>query len=159
MTLSDLTSALDAAGVKLGLRLVVDAPEGALTDDLRLALKDHRDLLLAHLAGPPPELAPPPSLHWRETVARWPVPLRQRWADAAERFQAEGKGWREAEWSAYLDAMTHIHEHEATAPEHDSLDPSPFPAFDSLPGSADLERAKDANTELRPGRHKSRGHR
>jgi hypothetical protein len=49
MTLYDLKQALDAKGVKLSLRLGVDAPAGAITDDLRAALVAHKPHLLADL--------------------------------------------------------------------------------------------------------------
>jgi hypothetical protein len=46
MTLPDLAEALDAIGVSLSARLVVDAPEGAMTPDLRAALAEHKVLIL-----------------------------------------------------------------------------------------------------------------
>ena len=50
MTLPDLIDALDSRGVNLGLRLVVDAPSGALDSDVRAGLAEHRSALLAKLA-------------------------------------------------------------------------------------------------------------
>jgi hypothetical protein len=49
MTLPDVIAAVDGRGVKLSLRLVVDAPRGAMTDELRRALADHKPSLLARL--------------------------------------------------------------------------------------------------------------
>jgi hypothetical protein len=49
MTLHHLLHALDDRGVRLSLRLVVDAPRGALTDELRSALVAHKPNLLARL--------------------------------------------------------------------------------------------------------------
>jgi hypothetical protein len=46
MTLAELMHALDDLGVRLSARLVVDAPVGALTPEMRDALSDHRALLL-----------------------------------------------------------------------------------------------------------------
>jgi hypothetical protein len=46
MTLPDLIAALDARGVRLSARLVVDAPAGVLTPELRDALAAHKPLLL-----------------------------------------------------------------------------------------------------------------
>src|SRR5262245_19995452 len=40
---------------------------------------------------------------WRAVVATWDIPRRQAWADRAERYQLDGKGWREAEWLAFHD--------------------------------------------------------
>jgi hypothetical protein len=49
MTLPEVIAALDDRGVKLSLRLVVDAPRGAMTDELRHALAEHKASLLARL--------------------------------------------------------------------------------------------------------------
>jgi hypothetical protein len=49
MTLPELTTALDALDVHLSLRLVVDAPRGVLTPDLRDALANHKTLLMQQL--------------------------------------------------------------------------------------------------------------
>src|SRR6516165_3448036 len=49
MTLPEVIAALDDRGVKLSLRLVVDAPRGAMTDELRRALAEHKPSLLARL--------------------------------------------------------------------------------------------------------------
>lgn len=66
MTLHDLMHALDARGVKLSLRLVVDAPRGAVTDDLRTALDAHKPHLLARLGRD----------------AQWEILAAQRWGPA-----------------------------------------------------------------------------
>ena len=50
MTMHDLTTCLDKLGVALSLRLVVDAPRGALTPDIREALAEFKPLLLVHMA-------------------------------------------------------------------------------------------------------------
>src|SRR5262249_50730441 len=42
----DLITALDASGIRLAARLVVDAPAGAMTPELREALAEHKALLL-----------------------------------------------------------------------------------------------------------------
>src|SRR4051794_371934 len=46
MTLPDLMHTLDARGVRLSARLVVDAPAGAVTQELRDALASHKLLLI-----------------------------------------------------------------------------------------------------------------
>jgi hypothetical protein len=66
MTLTNLTSTLEARGVRLSLRLVVDAPRGAITPELRDALTAHKPLLLHRLG--------------RE--AAWGVLSAQRWGQA-----------------------------------------------------------------------------
>ncbi len=63
MTLHDLIAILDERGVKLGARLVVDAPENAITDDVREALAEHRGSLLARLGK----------------AAEWETLAGQRW--------------------------------------------------------------------------------
>jgi hypothetical protein len=50
MTLPALANRLEAAGVKLTLRLVVEALPGALTSELKAALAAHRASLLMALA-------------------------------------------------------------------------------------------------------------
>ncbi|MDR3621556.1 MAG: hypothetical protein P4L85_19550 [Paludisphaera borealis] len=50
MTLPGLIDALDSRGVSLGLRLVVDAPEGAVDAGVLDALAEHRPALLVKLA-------------------------------------------------------------------------------------------------------------
>ncbi len=49
MTLPELTEALDELGVSLSLRLVVDAPQGVLTPELRAALAANKTLLLQRI--------------------------------------------------------------------------------------------------------------
>jgi hypothetical protein len=50
MTLAILIATLDARGVRLSVRLVVDAPRGVLTPEIKAALADHKSLLLLRLA-------------------------------------------------------------------------------------------------------------
>ena len=49
MTLPELVEALEAGGVKLSLRLVVDSPRGGMTDQIKTALAAHKPALLARL--------------------------------------------------------------------------------------------------------------
>jgi hypothetical protein len=63
MTLHELLAALDAGGVSLSLRLVVDAPRGVLTEELKAALLAHKPLLLARL-GRTAEWEYLSTLHW-----------------------------------------------------------------------------------------------
>jgi hypothetical protein len=63
MTLPELTTTLEALGVRLSARLVVDAPSGALTPELRDALAVHKALLLERVAR---------ELVWEElSLKRW----------------------------------------------------------------------------------------
>ena len=83
MTLPELADALDSRGVVLSLRLVVDAPAGMLTTEIKAALEAHKPGLVGRLAwvapwddpGPP---APPPA----SGPARWEDLARQRWGPA-----------------------------------------------------------------------------
>jgi TubC N-terminal docking domain len=55
MTFPELQSCLDRLGVNLSIRLVVDAPAGAMTPEVKNALATHKPTLLALLAiGSPP---------------------------------------------------------------------------------------------------------
>jgi hypothetical protein len=49
MTLHELVETLKAQVVKLSLRLVVDAPRGAMTDQIKSAMAAHKPSLLARL--------------------------------------------------------------------------------------------------------------
>ncbi len=60
MTLPELQSCLDRLGVSLSLRLVVDAPVGVMTPEVKSALLAHKPALLALLVATPP--APPPEV-------------------------------------------------------------------------------------------------
>jgi hypothetical protein len=66
MSPADLLAALDARDVRLSVRLVVDAPAGVLTPELRSALAAHKPLLLQRVV--------------REMV--WAELSAQRWGPA-----------------------------------------------------------------------------
>jgi hypothetical protein len=66
MTLADLRPELRRLGVKLGARLVVSAPVGAITPEIRSALQAHKAILLSDVA--------------REMV--WADLSTQRWGSA-----------------------------------------------------------------------------
>lgn len=51
MTLPELRSCLDRLGVKLSLRLVVDAPAGVMTPEIKAALAVYKPRLAATLAA------------------------------------------------------------------------------------------------------------
>jgi hypothetical protein len=57
----ELLHACEVLGVRLAVRLVVDAPGGMLTPEHKAALRAHRALLLVHLAR---------SEQWAE-LSRW----------------------------------------------------------------------------------------
>jgi hypothetical protein len=61
MTLDDLAATLAELGVNLSLRLVADAPPGALTPELKAALKAHKPALVARLASADVRDDPKPS--------------------------------------------------------------------------------------------------
>jgi len=67
MTLPELVEALEARDIKLSLRLVVDAPRGVMTDEIKTALAAHKPALLARLGR---------NAHWEQLAA-------QRWGPAA----------------------------------------------------------------------------
>jgi hypothetical protein len=112
---------LDRLGVRLSLRLVVDAPAGVMTEELRAALGCHKPALLVMLAragdrtdpvGPPASEPPgpvgldgpgqpPADLSWRAAVARWPDGWRERWGRRANELQDRGEPWDASEWIAF----------------------------------------------------------
>jgi TubC N-terminal docking domain len=63
MTLHELNACLERLEVKLSLRLVVDAPAGAITPEVKAALADHKPALLARLGR---------EAHWEKlSKERW----------------------------------------------------------------------------------------
>jgi hypothetical protein len=68
MSLPELALILAERGIGLTLRLVVDAPRGALTPDVRDALEEHKPMLLMGLAR----------------QAQWDALKDQRWGPAVE---------------------------------------------------------------------------
>src|SRR5271166_6958992 len=74
MTLPELMDALEARGVKLSLRLVVDAPRGVVTDQIKTALAAHKPTLLARLGRD----------------AQWEQLAAQRWGPALNDPTPEG---------------------------------------------------------------------
>jgi hypothetical protein len=113
VTLPELTATLDALGIYLSARLVVDAPAGALSPDLRDALTAYKPQLLEQVAlemarpempnrrGPdvsdPEPVDPPPStdravgLPWREQLPGWPLPWRESWGRLANLMEETGE--------------------------------------------------------------------
>jgi hypothetical protein len=77
MTLDDLTATLDTLGVRLSARLVVDAPYGVLTPEIKSALSAHKPALLARLAAGGDEADVQSRPSWDE-LSRW------RWGPAID---------------------------------------------------------------------------
>src|SRR5262245_18373399 len=77
MTLPEVIAALDDRGVKLSLRLVVDAPRGAKTDELLRALTEHKPSLLARL-GRAAEWAYLSTLRWGPALSDQPDAAEDR---------------------------------------------------------------------------------
>jgi hypothetical protein len=83
MTLPELKSWLDGLGVKLSLRLRVDAPAGVITPEVKAELERHKPSLLARLGK---------EAEWEHlSVQRWgpalndPIPE----ADVADSYAVE----------------------------------------------------------------------
>jgi hypothetical protein len=109
-----LLALLQSRGITLatsGNSLVVDHT-GALADADRELIRAHKTTLLAMLSSPteaapqpelpgciPPNPIPAPCV-WRDNLAWWPIPWRQKSADRAEALQVAGKPWQDAEWQA-----------------------------------------------------------
>src|SRR5438094_153374 len=80
MTLEALTATLAELGVKLSIRLVVDAPRGVMTPEISAALQAHKTALQARLAstdvrGDPHPSAPPQA----DGATSWDEPSRGQW--------------------------------------------------------------------------------
>ena len=109
MTLPDLQAGLDRLGVVLsarGDRLVIDAPAGALTPEIKAALATHKPALLARLADPPWSPRRPPAVV--EEIGGWPIPWRQRWGELCNAFEDEGVPFPESERRAYDEVKTEM---------------------------------------------------
>lgn len=65
MSLPELAGILAERGIKLSLRLVIDAPSGAITTDVGDALEEHKTRIMAALAN----------------ERRWSDLKVQRWAE------------------------------------------------------------------------------
>jgi hypothetical protein len=97
----ELRSRLESLNVKLSTsrrKLIVDAPAGALTPDIRAALVEHKEAILDAMAFEElPEPWPP-----RPTDLRtWPVERRQRWGELANMLEDAGIPWPEHERQAF----------------------------------------------------------
>ena len=69
MTLPELDGFLTDRGIKLAVRLVVDAPRGVLTPEIKAALVTHRPALIARLIRNVP---PPRGASWERLASlRW----------------------------------------------------------------------------------------
>jgi hypothetical protein len=128
MTLPELDALLSSAGIRLSLRLVVDAPRGVLTEEIKAALAAHKARLVSRLAAADAHGAGRPPLYiWEELSAwRWggstdptpgividrpdPVGRAERLArifseagrdpyTAAERLAIQGEGEADHEWN------------------------------------------------------------
>jgi TubC N-terminal docking domain len=85
MTLDALTATLAERGVNLSLRLVVDAPTGALTSEIKTALKAHKPDLVARLALVDVRCDPKPSAPLRVNGAiPWDELALWRWGTAPD---------------------------------------------------------------------------
>ena len=141
------------------------APASLLTDEDRRLIRRSREELFALLSerartrpSEPGPLSPEPPavesveavesmeaagrtgasmvLHHRpDSLARWPIPDRQRWGELANQLEAEGVSWQEAERRAY---ETVRGEREAAGRSGDFVfieehpTPEPFPEWNQL---------------------------
>ena len=161
MTALALIAHLAGRGLMLSIeraRLRV-APASLLTDEDRRLIRRSREELFALLSErartrtsePGPWSTEPPAvesvaavgrtrasmvLHHRpDSLARWPIPDRQRWGELANQMEAEGVSWQEAERRAY---ETVRGEREAAGRSGDFVKieeyptPEPFPQWSEL---------------------------
>jgi hypothetical protein len=127
MTLPELQSSLDSLGIELSARLdadalarlVVDAPAGVVTPEIRAALANHKPALmdiLVNRSSEPDEIldapiAGPPSWPPRPAeLAGWPIARRERWGQLANELQDQGVHWPEDERLAFEKVKAEIGE-------------------------------------------------
>ncbi len=111
MTLPELKSCLCFLGVKLSLRLGIDAPAGVLTPEIKAALAHHRPVLLSWLLAMEPSRDPHDAnlsdLSYKQYLSRpdemadWPIPWREEWRRRANELRDQGCPWPVDEWQAY----------------------------------------------------------
>jgi hypothetical protein len=107
MTLPELFACIWQRDIRLGTRegkLTIDAPVGALTDDIKTALAVHRSRLLALMAGVDVETEPPASMLWPPRpaeLAHWTIEWRERWGRTANELEDRGTPWPECERVAF----------------------------------------------------------
>jgi hypothetical protein len=145
---------LDRLGVRLSLRLVVDAPAGVMTHEVIDALATHKPALLVLLArvDDRTEPGPPPAdRRWRAAVARWPVDWRERWGRRANEVESAGATWIEAEWSAYGELAPDLADAERRG---EVVCTDPAPGLSDSEAVAAIDRAFGA---LAPARRSDRG--
>jgi hypothetical protein len=103
MTLPELHSCLDRLGIKLSARLVVDAPAGVLTSEVKTALAFHKLTLLAALPdrlGDNPR-DPPPWPPRPAELANWPIEKREAWGRLANDLNDQNIEFPECERRAF----------------------------------------------------------
>jgi hypothetical protein len=153
MTLDDLTAALDGMGVNLSLRLVVDAPTGALTSEIKAALKAHKPTLVARLASvevsskTERDISPPckPPYPWRAGLLEWPTPWREAWGRRSNQLeQEEGMCW----WRAEKQARTEVADLRRRMPSN----PDPSKTLMGTLGRMTIGPANHESQARRPGR-------
>jgi hypothetical protein len=130
MSLSALLALLDERDVRLSLRLVVSAPVGAITPEIREGLSRHKAALLERLVkdggdkdtkvqgkGSPSDPSESPRLisdNWRATVAGWSRDCRANWRALVSKIihslpsdhRRDPAKIAAAEYAAYLEAAS-----------------------------------------------------
>jgi hypothetical protein len=111
MILPELKSCLFFLGVKLSVRLHIDAPAGVLTPEIKAALAHHRPVLLSWLLAMEPSRDPHDAnlsdlshkqwLSRPDEMADWPIPWREKWRRRANELRDQGCPWPVDEWQAY----------------------------------------------------------
>jgi hypothetical protein len=63
--------------------------------------------------------------HWRDAIAWWPIPWRQKWADRAAAHQAAGIAWDVAEYWAWRETLKELDAFEAVGGLVEYQEPAP----------------------------------
>jgi hypothetical protein len=107
MTATALLEEAHRRGIVLtprGDRLGIGGKAGAVTPELKAALKQFKPEVLGRLAaGNPPAAAPEPWPPRPAELADWPVPMRERWGRRSAELQDQGLSWRDAERRAFAE--------------------------------------------------------
>jgi hypothetical protein len=98
MTLPELLACVWQRDIRLATRdskLISDAQTGALTDEIKAALAEHKPDLLALISpgGTPLTQAPAAAMPWPPRpaeLADWPIDWRERWGGLANHMEDQG---------------------------------------------------------------------
>jgi hypothetical protein len=152
MTLTELQSRLNCLEIHIAMhgdKLVVDAPTGLLTPEIKSALRVHKPGLMKWLSSQEASETPRPPVPrehlWQTCIAYWPFELQTRWAARAAALSDSGAGTVESQWWAFLQGVAEINAAEARGEVIAFVVPPKRPASQSVALGPDRDRLRTAS--------------